>query len=72
VAGFVPQDAHQPIAVTALHFAHEAPLDAHEPPVREIERDGDAWNAVGRKPFLRQPAMRTKADTTHLEFVVQT
>src|SRR3984957_4951602 len=65
------QDAHQPIAVAALHFAHEAAFDAHQPPVGEVERNRDSRYAVGREPFLRKPAMRAKADPALLQFAVQ-
>ena len=57
----VAQNAHEPVAIAALHFAHEAPLDAHQSLVGEIERNGDARNPIRREPFLGQPAMRPEA-----------
>ena len=71
VARLVAQDAHQPVAVAAFDFAHEAPLDAHEAAVRQIERDGDSRDAVRREPFLRQPAMRPEADAARGELAVK-
>ncbi len=71
MAGFVAQYPHQPIAVAAFHLAHEAPLDAHQPPVRQIEGNGDSGYAVRREPFLRKPTMRPKSYSPHLELAVQ-
>ena len=71
MTGFVAQDAHEPVAVAPFHFAHETPLDAAEARMRKIEGDGDAGNAVGREPLLRQPAVRPKTDAAGGEFSIQ-
>ena len=71
VAGLVAQNAHEPVAVAALHFAHKMTLESDQPLVGEIERDGDAGNAIGREPFLSQPAMRAKAHAAHRQFAVK-
>jgi len=47
MSGLVAQDAHQPVAIASLHFAHESPLEADQSLVRQIKRNGDAGNAVG-------------------------
>ena len=64
------QNAHQPIAVTPLHFAHIAPLETHQTRVREIERNGNAGDPVRREPFLRKPAMRPETDIALGQFEV--
>ena len=51
--GLVTQDAHQPLAVAALHLVHEAALQPHQPRLRQEERQRDARHAVRREPFLR-------------------
>src|SRR6266403_4965274 len=68
----VAQYSHQPIAVAALDFAHESPFDPHQPRVREIERNGDPGNSIGREPFLCEPIMRPKAYPPRFELAVQT
>src|SRR5580700_4026785 len=42
--GLVAQDPHEPVAIAALHLAHESTLEADQPLVGEIERNGDAGN----------------------------
>ena len=37
----------------------------------KVERDGDAGDAVGREPLLRQPAVRPKADAAGGELSIQ-
>jgi hypothetical protein len=71
VPGLVAQNAHQPIAVAALDLAHQAPLDAHQAPMRQIERNRDTRNSIGREPFGRQPAMRLEADAARRQFAMQ-
>src|SRR6185437_10407604 len=61
VPGLVTQNTHQPVAIAAFHFAHEATLETYQSGVSQIERDGDARDAIRREPLLRQPAMRSKA-----------
>ena len=65
------QNPHQPVAVAALHLPHEAPLDAHEAPVRQVKWDGDPRYSIGGKPLLRQPAMRPEAYSARVELAVQ-
>src|SRR5882757_957481 len=72
VPRFVAQNAHEPVAIAALYFAHESALDADQALVSEVERYGDSWNAVGRKPLLSEPAMRAKAHASHRQFAIKT
>ena len=37
----------------------------------EIERNRDSRNAIGRKPFFREPAMWTNAQIPRLELEIQ-
>ncbi len=68
--GLVPQDSHQPVAVAAFDLTHEAPFDAHQTPVRQVEWNRDSGDAVGGKPLLSQPTMRPETDTARREFPV--
>src|SRR5258708_13994660 len=72
VSGLVAQNAHQPIAIAALHFAHQSALEADQPLVREVERDRDARDTIGRQPFLRHPAMRSKTYPSPRQLAIQT
>src|SRR5258707_12511128 len=58
----VAQDAHAPLRRAAFDLEHVGPLEALEPGMREVERDGHAGHAVGRKPLVRQPEMRLEID----------
>src|SRR5262249_2583247 len=71
VSRFVAQDLHAPLVVAALHFEHLALFELFEPRVRQIERNGDAPNAVRGKPFVREPEMRTEHELSLRELVVQ-
>src|SRR5438093_738983 len=52
MAGLMTQDAQAPGGLTALDLEHLRELQPGEPRVREIERDGDAWDAVGGEPLV--------------------
>src|SRR5688572_28470782 len=67
----VPHDAHQPLVVATLDFVHEAALEPHQTRMREVEGNRDAWHAVRREPLLRQPEMRSEANTLCGELGVQ-
>jgi hypothetical protein len=54
------------IALSAHHAAFE-PLEAR---MRQIERNRDARNAVGRKPFFGEPHVRTESDLAFIEFAI--
>ncbi len=69
--GLVAQDTHQPVAIAALHLAHEAPFEPREPPMRQVERDRDTGDAVRGEPLLREPAMGSKADAARGELIVE-
>src|SRR6202789_1100813 len=60
------------MAVAALPFTHEPPFDAHQPAVREIERNGYPRYPIGREPFLCKPAMRPKSYPPLFQLAVQT
>ena len=71
VTRFVAQDAHRAFGAAAFDVAHHAALEPLEARMREIERHGDAGHAVGRKPFFRQPHVRTKTDLALVELAIQ-
>ena len=71
VAGLVPQDAHARVVVAALHFEHLRELQLGQSRMREIERDGDAGNAVGREPLVREPEVRAEQQAAAGQFAVQ-
>ena len=58
VPGLVAQDLHAPLGRAAFDLEHLRPLELLEPGMRQVERDRDARDAVGREPLRRQPEMR--------------
>ena len=46
-------------------------LELLEARVGEVERDGDAADAVGREPLVREPVVRAEGDVTRVELAVQ-
>jgi hypothetical protein len=60
VARLVAQDAQAPLGVAAFDFQHLRELELGQPRVRQVERDGDARNAVRREPLVRQPEVRAE------------
>ncbi len=71
VAGFVPQNAHARVVIAALHFEHLRELQFGQTRMREIERDGDAGNAVGREPLVREPEVRAEQQAAAGQLAVQ-
>src|SRR5580704_4405352 len=59
VAGFVSQNAHQPVAVAAFYLAGHLALEAQQARMSEIKRYRDTRNPVRRKPLFGQPHVRT-------------
>ena len=71
VAGLVAEDLDAPVVRAALHLEHLALLELLEPGMREIERDGDAADAVRREPLVRQPVVGLEREFAVLELGVQ-
>ena len=70
MAGFVTQDAQQPVSIAALDLVHHLALEPLESRVREVERDCDPRYAVGREPLFRQPHVRPEPDAAPLQLAV--
>ncbi len=71
VTRLVAQDLHAPLVLAALDFEHLALFELLEPRMREIERNGDAADAVGREPFVGEPVVRMEHDLALREFLVE-
>jgi hypothetical protein len=67
MARLMPEDAQAGGMRSTFDFAHPCTLDAAQPRMREIERDGDAWDAPWRKPFCRKPKVRPQLEPGSLE-----
>jgi hypothetical protein len=67
----VTQDLHAPGFVASFDFEHLCALEFFEPRVREVERNGDTWHAVGRKPFGGKPEVRLKHEAACVDFALQ-
>ncbi len=39
--------------------------------MRQVERDRDPWDAIGRKPFFAEPAVRFEVESTGCQFFVK-
>src|SRR5687768_3879118 len=62
VARFVAQNTHQPARIAAFSLTHDAPFQTLEARMRQIERHGNARNAVWGKPFFGEPGMGLETD----------
>ena len=71
VARFVAEQPQAIGPVATLDLEDLRALEALEPGVREIEGDRDAWDAVGREPFLGEPAVGAHAQISRPEFLVE-
>ena len=64
--GFVPENPPTLGLAGAFDLQHLAPLEAHEAGMREVERNGEAENAIRAEELLRQPGMQGD-DTARLQ-----
>ena len=71
VAGLVPQDLQAPLGRAAFDLQHLRCLEPHQPRMRQIERDGDAGDAVRREPLGRQPVVRPEGQAARGEILVE-
>ena len=60
VAGLVPEDTHAPLGIASLDLEHLREFELREARVCQVERDGDAGDAVRREPLVRQPVVRAE------------
>src|SRR5215470_16214729 len=72
VAGFMAKNAHAFRPSTALDVDNHFPLELHQAPVGQIERDGDAWRVFRAEPLARDPGMGPGPDATLFEFFMET
>src|SRR5678816_1349119 len=71
VPGFMPQDAHTPLARSSFDFKHLGQLEFHETRMREIERDRNPRHSVRCEPFVRDPEMGAESKSLGLKFVME-
>jgi hypothetical protein len=71
VSRFVSQDLQAPFRGAAFDFEHLRLFQAHQPRMREVERNRDARHAVGREPFARQPVVRFEGQAARVKFFAQ-
>ena len=71
VPGLVPQDAHAGVVIAAFHFQHLRHLEPGESRMGEVERDGDAGNAVGGEPLVRKPEVGAKQQAAAGQLAVE-
>jgi hypothetical protein len=71
VPGFVPQNPHAPFGLASLDFEHLGELQLRQTRMREIEGNGDSWDAIGREPLVRQPVVRTERHAACGQLLVQ-
>src|SRR5579883_1629460 len=71
MACLVAQDAHEPPCVTAFRFSHDAALEALQPRMSQVERNGDAGDPIRREPLFRKPDVRMEANAPGLELRIE-
>ena len=71
MAGLVPQDPQARLGIAAFDLEHLRELELREPRMREVERDGDAGDAVRREPLVRQPVVRPERQAARVELGVE-
>src|SRR6266849_4290466 len=71
VAGLVSQDAHALDLRAAFDFQHLLSFELHQTGMRQIERNGEARYAVGRKPFRRQPDMGFETNAAIVQLAIE-
>ena len=71
VSCLVAQDLHAPLVVAALDLSIWLSSSFSSRGCGTGRKDGDAADAVGREPLVRQPIVRTEDDLARLELVVQ-
>src|SRR4030095_3140659 len=62
MARFVAENAQTLGIGSPFHLQHLLALELHQAGMSEIKRDGNAGNAVRRKPFFGEPNVRFKAN----------
>src|SRR2546422_1064292 len=72
VARFMTQDTHTFRIRAPFDLEHLFAFKLHQARMCEVERNGDAGNAIGREPFFRQPDVRLEANAAGVELVVET
>ena len=61
MARLVTEQAHALHTSATLHLEHHLPFETNEPRMRQIERNANTGDAVGRAPFVTQPGVKTEA-----------
>jgi hypothetical protein len=71
VPGLVAQELHAPAPVTSFHLEHLLSLQAHEPRVRQVERDREAGDSLRCEPVGREPDGRAEAEPRFAQLLME-
>jgi hypothetical protein len=66
----VAEDAHAFRRAAALHVDDLLALQAHQPRMGQVKRDGDPGRIVRAEPLVRNPGVRPDADALFPQFAV--
>ena len=68
VTGLVAENHHALGLRPALDVQHLVPLELHEPPVGQVEGDGQPGDSGRREPLVGEPEVRPDAKLPQLDF----
>src|SRR5688500_5375438 len=71
MTGFVPENTHAPFHVAAFDLEHLIQFQFGQARMGQIKRNGDSGHAIGRKPFLREPKMRSETQPSFVQLSIQ-
>src|SRR5687768_5010531 len=71
MTSLMPENAHAPFHLAAFDLEHLIQFQFGKARMGQIERNGDSGHAIRRKPFLRQPKMRSEAQSSFVQLSVQ-
>src|SRR6185436_2414727 len=67
MAHLMPENAHAPFWRASLDFEHLGEFQSRQARMREIKRNRDPGDAIGREPLVREPVMGAEAHPARLE-----
>jgi hypothetical protein len=71
MAGFVSKQSYAFGLGSPLDLENLGAFEPLQSGVGKVERDRDPRNAIGRKPFFREPAVGSDAQISRLEFEIE-
>lgn len=71
MSAFVPENAHELDARSALDLEQLESLEPNEPRMSEVEWNGDSGNASRGEPFVGEPSVGPDCQAPGREFLVQ-